>query len=259
LEVIIDYFGGCFMAKADLRDLFLRTQQRLLSDLKGNQPLGTPGAKGGATELDWVTMLTEHLPWRYQVANQAFVVDASGVMSEEIDVVIHDRQYTPLLYSRNDRVFIPAEGVYAVFEVKPSLTRDNVKYAGGKAGSVRKLTRTSAPFPHAEGVSQTEPGYILSGILCTESVWSPPLGDPLKNVLAELSSDECLDLGCALEHGSFEVFYEDSGQRVVASSGETALLFFFLRLLSRLRALRTVSASDWDEYGRVLADDWQQI
>ena len=247
------------MAQTDLRDLFFRTQEKLSSELKANQPLGTATAQGGATELDWINMLAEHLPWRYQVANQAFVVDASGTRSHEIDVVIHDRQYTPLLYSRNDRVFVPAEGVYAVFEVKPSLTRDYVKYAGDKAASVRKLRRTSAPFPHAEGVSHTEPGYILSGILCTESSWSPPLGGPLKNALVDLDPDERLDLGCALEHGSFEAFYEGGGQRVVATTGEASLMYFFLRLLQRLRELRTVSASDWDEYGQVLAEDWREI
>ena len=47
------------------------------------------------------------------------------------------------LFKKNTK-YIPAEGVYAVFEVKPDLNKKYILYAGDKIESVRKLFRTSA-------------------------------------------------------------------------------------------------------------------
>lgn len=60
-------------------------------------------------------MLQKHLPHRYQ-ADKAFVIDSNGESSDQIDVVVYDRQYTPLLYNHDGQMFVPAESVYAIFE-----------------------------------------------------------------------------------------------------------------------------------------------
>jgi len=53
-----------------------------------------PGTKGTESEDAWVSMLNEYLPRRY-VATRAAVIDSHDNQSDQIDVVIHDRQYTP--------------------------------------------------------------------------------------------------------------------------------------------------------------------
>ena len=100
--------------------------------------------------------MNDHLPHRYQ-ADRAFVIDSHGECSEQIDVVIYDRQYSPFLYNQANQRYIPAESVYAVLEVKQDLSREHRLYAGGKAASVRRLHRTSAPIPYAEGILQAAP------------------------------------------------------------------------------------------------------
>ena len=83
--------------KVDLHKLFLGLQSQLVTKLQTNRALiQHPGTKGEAAELDWVGMLQQYLPSRYQVA-KAFVIDADGTLSEQIDVVIFDRQYCPFL------------------------------------------------------------------------------------------------------------------------------------------------------------------
>jgi hypothetical protein len=76
-------------------------------------------------------MLNNYLPERYFVDN-AFVLDCEGKLSDQIDVVIYDRQYSPFLFNQNFVKYIPAESVYAVFEVRQEIDLGNLKYAGGK-------------------------------------------------------------------------------------------------------------------------------
>ncbi|MEM8366993.1 CBASS effector endonuclease NucC, partial [Morganella morganii] len=57
---------------------------------------GHPGAKGDASENVWIDMLDTYLPKRYQAA-KAHVVDSLGNFSQQIDVVVFDRQYSPFI------------------------------------------------------------------------------------------------------------------------------------------------------------------
>jgi hypothetical protein len=198
-------------------------------------------------------VLRGHLPHRYQ-ADRAFVIDSHGDCSEQIDVVIYDRQYSPILYNHANQRYVPAESVYAVLEVKQDLSAEHLQYAGGKAASVRRLHRTSAPVPHVEGVARPRAlPRIIAGILAYQSSWTPPFGEAFRGALAVLGPDERLDIGCALVHGAFEVVYvakQEPDVRLV--EGPPSLVQFFMRLLKQLQVLATAPAIDYEAYlGRV--------
>ena len=160
---------------------------------------------------------------------------------------------TPLLFKDGPATYVPAESVYAVFEVKPTLDAGHVEYAGEKAGSVRRLRRTSAPIPHAGGrYGPKKPHRILAGVLTPESGWNPPLGTALRSALKKLPTHERLDLGGALRDGSFEATYRGKELSLATSDSDTALVFFFLRLLGRLQAVGTVPALDFRKYSESL-------
>jgi len=225
-------------------------QDRLEGGLRGNRAAVThPGARGEASEEDWLRVLNDHLPRRYQ-ADRAFVIDSRGECSEQIDVVIYDRQYSPFLYNQANQRYIPAESVYAVLEVKQDLSREHVLYAGKKAASVRRLHRTSAPVPHVEGIAKPRPlPRIVAGVLTYQSSWTPLFGDPFKNALAELGADAQLDVGCALLHGAFEAYYPDGKPvQLTVVEGPRSLVQFLMRLLKQLQALGTAPAIDYDAY-----------
>lgn len=209
-----------------------------------------PGATGDGTEAKWLKILKDHLPTRYQ-AEKAFIVDSDGTQSEQIDIVIYDRQYTPELYNVDGQKVIPAEGVYAALEVKQTLDKRNIEYAGQKVSSVRKLNRTSAPIVHAGG--EHDPRNltpILGGILATESSWNPAYGDPFEACLRERTPDEHIDIGCVVSSGGFELRYDsdDVLSDIHTSSAEQALSFFFLHLLHRLQRIGTVPAIEYQAY-----------
>lgn len=233
-----------------LTDILDGLQARLEGALRGNRIAVThPGARGEAAEEDWIRVLKDHLPHRYQ-ADRAFVIDSQGACSEQIDVVIYDRQYSPFLFNQANQRYVPAESVYAVLEVKQDLSRDHVLYAGEKAGSVRRLHRTSAPVRHVQGVSDPPPlPPIVAGILTYQSSWTPPFGDPLRQVLSELATEQHLSIGCALAHGAFEARYPASGGvDLTVIDGPRSLVQLLMRLLKQLQLLATAPAIDYEAY-----------
>jgi hypothetical protein len=233
-----------------LTEILHGLQARLEGELRGSRAaVAHPGARGEASEEDWLQLLKDHLPHRYQ-ADRAFVIDSQGTCSEQIDVVIYDRQYSPMLFNRANQHYVPAESVYAVLEVKQDLNREHVLYAADKAASVRRLHRTSAPIPFAEGIYKARPlPHIVAGILTYQSSWTPAFGEPLRQVLSELGCDQQLSLGCALIHGAFEVRYrEREGADVTFMTGTLSLVQLLMRLLKQIQALATAPAIDYEAY-----------
>ncbi|MBT2588489.1 DUF6602 domain-containing protein [Arthrobacter sp. ISL-95] len=133
----------------DLKQAFAAKQKHMLSGL-GLMPTFTshPTAKGDATEEHWIRMLSDFLPRRYGVGS-VFAIDSYGKQSQQIDVAVYDRQYSPLFFQQGELTFVPVESIYAIFEAKPELSKDYVDYAREKIGSVRKLHRTSVGIRHA--------------------------------------------------------------------------------------------------------------
>jgi hypothetical protein len=242
-------------SEIDLRKLLLHHEHELMCGLEGARELfDHPTAKGDLGEGAWRSVLESFLPSRYQVSN-AFVLDARGRKSEQIDLVIHDRHFCPLLFEEHDQRYIPAESVFAVFEVRPKLDRGVIGYAAKKAKSVRDLHRTSRSFIDG-GVEKPprKPFEIVGGVLALESDWTPHFGEPLADALATDDPKSRLQLGCAPKHGAFEALYNQARPRLEVSDDEGALMFFLLRLFHHLQGIGSPMAIDLREYSRPLED-----
>ena len=204
--------------------------------------------KGDASEHVWLELLKNYLPQRYS-AETAHVVDSEGNFSEQIDVVIFDRHFTPFIFKFEGQLIIPSESVYAVFEAKQTINAQLVSYARAKAASVRALKRTSLPIPHAGGIYEPKALHsIIAGILSFESDWSPPLGKPLVTSLETGGQADRLDLGCIAAHG---IFYR-SGESYSLVAEKKAATSFLLELIARLQELATVPMIDVRAYARWL-------
>lgn len=235
----------------DLHEGFRLKQDKLLADLRLGQGIAAhPTTRGDASELDWVGMLDRLLPHRYGVT-KAHVIDSRGHQSLQIDVVIHDQFYSPLLFEKGGAKFIPAESVYAVFEVKQNLNKDHLGEACDKVASVRTLLRTSGPIPNQfniEAQKDLATFHTLGGILSERSDWSPPLGDSFGTHIRANTGTRALDLGCALTGGSFEIDWRGGEAKIGTSETDNALIYFAMRLLRRLQAMGTVPAIDYTSY-----------
>ena len=206
-----------------------------------------PGTLGDASEKVWLDVLQTYLPKRYSVA-KAHVVDSDGKFSQQIDVVIFDRQYTPFIFHHAGESVVPAEGVYAVFEAKQTASLKNVKYATDKVSSVRNLKRTSLPIPHAGGTYDAkEPEQLLGGLLTLDSEWTPAMGSSFKDAL-EVESHGALDLGCVAAHG---YFHREAGAYQLIQTSKPATAFLFA-LINRLQLMATVPRIDLQAYAKWL-------
>ena len=247
--------------KAQLPTLLTGLHQLLANELGvARTVVAHSGTKGDVSEGRWLDMLRQHLPARYQVS-KAFVIDSKNQCSDQIDIVVHDRQYSPFVLKFDSALYVPAESVYAVFEVKQEMSADLVEYAATKVASVRRLHRTSIPIPHAGGIYPAKPlQYILGGLLSLQSSWSPPFGDAFESAIRGTAGDGQLDLGCAAQNGAFEVEH-GATSKITVHETEGPLAYFLLRLVAKLQCMATVPCLDvmayaaWLERGLCLAGD----
>ncbi|MDD4363265.1 MAG: hypothetical protein PHD33_03530 [Atribacterota bacterium] len=243
------------MVKSDikLRNIFLSLQKQMIEKLSSDREIiFHPTSKGDASELNWKTWLETYLPKRYSV-DKAFVIDSQNNISQQLDLVIYDKQYSPFVFNQDNAIYIPSESVYAVFEVKQEVNKNHLLYAGDKIKSVRELNRTSAPIIHAGGkidIPKT-PFRIIGGILTLSSGWSNVFGKSFIDVHKKFNENSQVDIGCILEKGSFIVDYRN-GVSIKISSKEESLIFFFLNLLIKLQDLGTVPSMDIYSYAKVL-------
>lgn len=265
--------------KIDLKGLFGGLQNQMLAQLNTNREfINHPGSKGDSLENAWIEWLRRYLPNRYS-ADKAIVIDHKGNTSHQIDIVIYDNWYTPFIFSQNGFHYIPAEGVYAVFEVKPDIKgtaegQTYIEYAGNKIESVRKLERTSTNMINSGKKYDPRPlTKIIGGILCSDSEYKKD--ETIKKHLKKLKGLKTIDLGCIANYGSFVVdyvpnseiksteykdFIEFYGNReisnIIFSKKDNSLVTFFMQLTRYLQqAIGTVPAIDLAEYLNKINED----
>lgn len=251
----------------DLKEMFAGLQTEMNAALKINR-LAIPhqGSKGDATEDKWIEFLRTYLPKRYDV-DKAMVIDHEGNVSQQIDIVLYDVFYTPFIFIHNGFKYIPAEGVYAVFEVKQDI-KNNIEYAGKKIESVRKLKRTSIPMICTGCIHPARPlSPILGGILSSTSSYEQT--NTIKENLKKLTGMQSLDLCCCADKYSFYIEYDKSFAEFKGTEikeicelydsrkvkdvifnhhSENSIFTFFLQLVQYLKLIGTVPAIDINAY-----------
>jgi len=217
---------------------------RLARELIGHAP-----GKGEASQNVWIRLFQNYLPERYQ-SRSATIVDSDGNFSDQIDVVIYDRQYSPLMLQADGQAVIPVEAVYAVFESKQELRSNYVLYAQEKVATVRRLHRTSVVIPTISGPRLKEPQPILGGYLALDAKDNTRVTGAIVRALKRDQAHGRLDLGCIAALLTWGCGGVDS---VTASEDKHAATSFLLELMSRLQACGTVPAIDYRAYAKWLS------
>lgn len=260
--------------KIDIKMLFGGLQTQMNAQLNTNREFIThPGSKGDALENAWIEWLRKYLPNRYSV-DKAIVIDHEGNTSHQIDIVIYDNWFTPFIFSQNGFHYVPAEGVYAVFEVKPDIAdssdgKTNIEYAAEKIESVRKLLRTSTDMINSGRKFPPRPlTKIIGGILCSTNSYTHKNNNTIKDHIKNQGGLKSIDLGCIADYGSFFVNYEPNEEimengmdkylefyanrdfkEIKFSKSENSLVTFFMQLTRYLQqAIGTVPAINLQLY-----------
>lgn len=227
------------MSQVDLSALYRHILESLATDLRGiRKTINHAPTKGKSIEQRWITLLEKILPQRYSVSG-GFVVDSKGAISDQIDIIVYDRQYSALLYDEADALHIPVEAVLAVFEVKPKVDHGNLVYAGNKVASVRKLTRTSARVLQMDGRRvRKKPEPILGGLLAVQNGYTKS-SEAFRRSLSKLKKIENL-----------EVVFSSDGFLYPwqTPTKEDSLVSFFCHLNATLQARGNPPALDYLTY-----------
>lgn len=263
------------MTKIPINELFSGLQKQMVAQLNTNRDfIEHPGSKGDALENAWIEWMRKYLPNRYNV-DKAIVIDHLGNTSHQMDIVIYDNWFTPFIFSQNGFHYIPSEGVYAVFEVKPDIngSADNksyIQYVGEKIESVRSLRRTSTDMINSGQKLSARPlTKIIGGILASTNSFTHKDNKTIEKHLKGLKDFKGLDMGCVADYGSFFIDYigeeviteKDYDKRyfeyyskrefkeLIFSKRENSLVTFFMQLTRYLQqAIGTVPAIDLQKY-----------
>ncbi|HTX74667.1 MAG TPA: DUF6602 domain-containing protein [Terracidiphilus sp.] len=200
---------------------------------------------GEASQQVWIRIFDTYLPERYR-ARSATVMDSKGRFSEQIDIVIFDRQYSSTLFEFEGTTVVPAEAVYAVFECKQIFSGEALTYAQAKAATVRRLERTSVTIPTINGNFKKNPQWILAGFLALDTR-KPPDAAAIRRRLKADEGEGKLDFGCCASVGTFGCGGADSAAFRLESQAAGR---FLLELMARLQGCGTAPAIDYRAYAK---------
>lgn len=236
--------------KAFLRERLIDVERQFRDELIHMQKSITHDpTMGDAVEDSWIALLRKYLPNRYCVA-KAFAIDHEGKTTDQLDCLVYDAHFTPALFGKDRHLYVPAEAVYATFEIKQRVNAQHLRAAAIKAASLRSLQRTSAPIPWANGINPPkQPFFILAGLLAMNSDWKDGLGRTFKKQLARWKGNQQLDVVLTASSGFYDCF---SNNLATIAEGEGSLIRGLFRLLHALRDRATVTAIEWDKYEAAL-------
>jgi hypothetical protein len=198
-----------------------------------------------------------------------------------MDIVIYDNWFTPFIFNQNGFYYIPAEGVYAVFEVKPDIQgnvgqKTYLDYAAEKIESVRVLKREAASFINGGSKYNPRPlTKILGGILCSTNSYTHQNNDTIEKHLKQLNNLKSIDLGCIADYGSFYIDYipneeiKKVGQepyldfysnrefnKIKFSNPDHSFVTFFMQLTRYLQqAIGTIPAINLNKYLKNIGEE----
>lgn len=193
----------------DLTNLFTQISTRMRADFEESRTAFThSGLKGTAFEETVKKFLGEYLPQRLELCGGQ-LVDATGDISRQLDLILFDRHGTPTLKRSGDSRVIPVECAYSVIEVKAMLSTSELRTCFENMQSVRKLKKTAYLKPSLNIVQHVKLVYgsewdhwpINYFIFAIDSIELPLLCKNLYDLQQEQPIHERIDLICVLNRG----------------------------------------------------------
>lgn len=224
----------------NIKTIFENKQKILESKL--SILLEHPVTKGDHCEGAWIDFFRSFLPSKYAI-NKGFVFDSLGQVSEQIDIIIYDALYAPLIFETEaGEKFVTAESVYAVFDSKPQINKSTLDYTNKKIASVNALYRSSRGVINAgQPCPPRTLTKILGGILAVDSI-------SIDSIKKQVKKYEHIDIGCSIKKHSFLVNRKEGDISLRHASGDETVLAFFYFILDELYKLGTVAGIDIRTY-----------
>lgn len=203
-------------------------------------------------------VLKKIIPAKYSITN-GFIIDSENNISQEMDVIIYDKNYVPPFFDETYTV-VPIEAVIAVIQVKTTLTSNTLKDSISNLNSINRLkSKTGGKIISANGSLITEKRYICPYKIVvsyqTDYADSHDFSDNLKDIDM---------LYIVEENKSLYIKHRDNTESVVCENREklelsqqnysteivndSRLAFFALNLLEKMKLINNSIIINYEEY-----------
>ncbi len=125
-----------------LAEIFKGMDAQLNADFDSSAQIKHNPSKGSDRESKLRDMLGDYLPKKFAIGSGA-VVDINGNQSRQIDIIIYDASEGFPLYGSTGNQLFPVECVYAVIEVKSTLTASELKKSYKNILSVKNMQKSA--------------------------------------------------------------------------------------------------------------------
>lgn len=140
-----DIFDKLIKSKIEqFKDDYINLSRQIFVNKEGT--LIHPGEFGMYREKIIKEFLSPFLPARLAIGS-GFIITAENNISTQCDIIIYDREYTPVIENGEQR-FFPVECVVGVIEVKSKLTKSDFKKALIKLSEIKKLRNDIGNNPY---------------------------------------------------------------------------------------------------------------
>ncbi|HVE91402.1 MAG TPA: DUF6602 domain-containing protein [Actinomycetota bacterium] len=163
--------------------------REVLNELALTKAIAHPGESGRAREQVLTAFLRRLIPDDFAIST-GFVIDHSGSISRQVDVVVYRRSYHPVIVIGGVNHFL-AESVAAVFEVKASIRdRATLHQALENLESVKRLDRSAGgenyTLPYGNPVDPQEFQFQVFGAVVTEeSMTTDSIGETIAGFISD--------------------------------------------------------------------------
>ncbi|WP_315815074.1 DUF6602 domain-containing protein [Paraflavitalea speifideaquila] len=79
---------------------------------------------GAYREEVWKSLFRQIIPKKFSIEQGVFIIDSKGQVSQEVDLVVFDEQYTPFIFNYGNIMFIPIEAVAIVIQCKSNTLKN---------------------------------------------------------------------------------------------------------------------------------------
>ena len=235
------------------QNVLKQASDRLLLDAGAAENLEHKGLRGNERAAALREFLASHLPAVFEVGNGE-AIDFRDSRSGELDLFVYDRATAAALQTSHESALVPAEALYAVIEVKTTLSQNELDTSAIAAGKVRRLK----PFKQDFVAAQTEGGAATGRARCpylvfayktnlSEERWAEKEFGRIK--LASDKSSLALDVidrVIVLERG---IILPHSRAAILKDNSDGIFLEFYLHLMNFLtRERRRRAVIDWTAY-----------
>ena len=104
----------------------------------------SPGEFGSFREETCKDFIRCFIPQRLSIAS-GILLNHTGDVSSQCDIVIYDRNNTPLIENERNQRFFPVESVAAIGEIKSDMSKRNLKIALNKLARNKALASKNSP------------------------------------------------------------------------------------------------------------------